>query len=232
MGRGVSKMRTRATVIVTGPRKGTISRFFICFALFLAGVKSKVVIPGDDIKNLKMDGLIISGGDDLYHALFEQETCELEEVINYQRDLLEYTLLYRAIKEKKPVLGICRGYQLINVFFGGTLHKDIRKGDYKYRYTPFPWKKIELKEDGLLCEIVQKQSLKINTLHYQAVDKLAKKFRLEAVDDYNITQAISSKSHDFLIFGVQWHPEYLFYMKSHFKIFKKLVEAVYARVEQ
>lgn len=219
----MSSMHNKPLVVITGPKKGFISRFFIKFALFLSGARSKIITPNNPDYDIQMDALLISGGDDLYNAFIENETCELDDIINYERDVLEYRLLHRAIEEKKPVFGICRGYQLINVFFGGDLYKDIRKDGYKYRYTPFAWKDIFLKKGRLLNLLTKQKEIRINTLHHQAVKTVPKNFKVEAIDKDDIIQSISYKTKDNLIFGVQWHPEYLFFMKNHLKLFKMLV---------
>lgn len=219
----MSWFRTRPLIVVTGPKKGFISRFFIIVSLFLCGARSKIVSPKKPYSNINMDGLLISGGDDLYNAFIEEKTCKLEDIINYERDVLEYNLLNKAIEKNKPVFGICRGYQLINLFFGGELYKDIRKEGYIYRYTPFAWKSIKIKKNGLLHTHLNISNIKINTLHHQAIKKAPKSFTVEALDKYNIIQSISKKDKTNLIFGVQWHPEYLFYMKDHLKLFKILV---------
>jgi len=221
----MSQKRTRPLIIVTGPKRGFISRYFIKFSIFLAGGKSKIITENDNFTNLEMDGLLISGGDDLYNAFIEENSCDLEDIITYERDILEYKLLHKALKEKKPVFGICRGYQLINVYFGGDLYEDIRKDGYDYRYTPFAWKNIFLKKRRLLNKSTNKLEIKINTLHHQAVKTIPKNFKVEAIDKDEIIQSISMETKKNLIFGVQWHPEYLFFVPNHLKLFKILVNS-------
>jgi putative glutamine amidotransferase len=219
----MSQKYNRPLIIVTGPKKGFFSRYFIKLSIFLCGGKSKIITDNQDFRNLQMDGLVISGGDDLYNAFIEEESCSLDDIITYERDILEYKLLHKAIEENKPVFGICRGYQLINVYFGADLYKDIRKDGYEYKYTPFAWKDIFLKKGRLLNKITNKLEIKINTLHHQAVKTVPRKFKLEAIDKNNIIQSTSMKTKDNLIFGVQWHPEYLFFIPNHLKLFKCLV---------
>ncbi|WP_375723167.1 gamma-glutamyl-gamma-aminobutyrate hydrolase family protein [Arcobacter sp. KX21116] len=227
----MSWLHHRPTIIVTGPKKGFVSRFFIIFSLFLCGARTKIITPNKPYDDLEMDGLLISGGNDLYNAFIEDKTCKIEDVISYERDVLEYTLLNKAVENNKPVFGICRGYQLINIFFGGELCKDIRRDGYDYKYTPLPWKTISVTKGGILDTCLKTSNLKINTLHHQAVQKLPESFKLEAVDKYNIIQSISKKDDNNLIFGVQWHPEYLFYKKQHLKIFKIFVDTVKSKLK-
>lgn len=230
MDRTVSQIYTRPLIIITGPKKGFISRFFIMFSLFLCGARSKIITPNVPYDDWEMDGLLISGGNDLYNAFIEEKSCKIEDVISYQRDVLEYKLLYKAVENNKPVFGICRGYQLINIFFGGELFKDVRKDGYRYKYTPLPWKNISIKKGGVLEACLESTTIKINTLHHQAVKKLPESFKIEAMDEYDIIQSISKKD-DNLIFGVQWHPEYLFYKRKHRKIFKAFVNEVKANMK-
>lgn len=217
-------MRSRPVVAITGPKKGGFSRFFIALSVFLAGGRPKMVVPGNEQEQMPFDALIISGGDDLNYALFENETCELDDIIDSKRDALEYALLHEAVVERKPVLGICRGYQLINVFFGGTLMKDIRRFGQKVRYSPLAWKPIEIREKSCLAEITGTGRLKINTLHHQAVEEPAPGFEVCAEDNKGIIQSIRYQS-GLDIYGVQWHPEYLFYLSSHFRLFVNLINA-------
>lgn len=227
----MSWLHHKPTIIVTGPKKGFVSRFFIIFSLFLCGARTKIITPNKPYDDLEMDGLLISGGNDLYNAFIEDKTCKIEDVISYERDVLEYKLLNKAVENNKPVFGICRGYQLINIFFGGELFKDIRRDGYDYKYTPLPWKNISIEKGGILASCLKTSTLKINTLHHQAVKKLPESFKLEAVDKYNIIQSISKKDDDNLIFGVQWHPEYLFYKRQHLKIFKIFVDTVKSKLK-
>lgn len=214
-------MRSRPVVAITGPDKGGFSRFFIVLAVWLAGGRPRLVTPKIDFATKDFDALIISGGDDLNHALFEEESCELDDIIDSKRDALEYTMLLKAVQEKHPVMGICRGYQLINVFFGGTLIKDIRKPGQKLRYTPLAWKPVKIDAKSCLKTIVGKNRIKINTLHHQAIKTPANGFQICAKDREGIIQSIRHDERE--IFGIQWHPEYLFYRKEHFLLFKHLI---------
>jgi len=215
-------MHHRPLVAITGPKRGGIARFFIALAVLLSGGKPRYFLENKDINDAEFDALIISGGDDLNHALYENEFCDLDDIISSKRDALEYTLLHKAYTQNKPVLGICRGYQLINVYFGGTLYKDISVQYGKLKYSVLPWKEISVANDSVLYRIFGQTKIKINTLHHQAVKKKGANFTIIATDEIGTTQAIAHKSKD--IFGVQWHPEYLIYRPKQLKIFKNLVK--------
>ncbi len=214
-------MGYRPTIAITGPKKGGFSRFFAAVSVFLAGGKPTLVAPDGENQTKEFDGLIITGGDDLERAFFEEDFCELDEIISKHRDALEYRMLHKASNENKPVMGICRGYQLINIYFGGSLYYDIRKANERLKYSILPWKKIDINSQCTLGKINQEDSLQINTLHHQAVKDPAPGFRVCAKDKEGIIQSIEDKKRG--IFGVQWHPEYLLYMPSSFRLFLTLI---------
>ena len=214
-------MRHRPRVAITGPKRGGIARFCIALGVLLAGGWPKRYPPGRSLDDAAFDALIISGGDDLNHALYEQPFCDLDDIITCERDAQEYRLLHMAHAQGCPVLGICRGHQLINVYFGGTLDKDISITMGPIRYSVFAWKEIRLTPSSWLKTVFGRLHIPINTLHHQAVDRVAEGFLPTAHDRHGIVQAIE---HDRLpIYGVQWHPEYLLYLPSHFRIFKTLI---------
>lgn len=145
--------------------------------------------------------------------------------IDTDRDQLELKLLKDALRYKKPVLGICRGMQLMNVHFNGSLHQDIRGF---YTETPqvssiFPKKRIELKQGSKLSIILKTTVCNVNALHNQAIDKPGDGVELVAKEkNTNITQGLEHPDYSFVI-GVQWHPEYLIQVRRQRRIFKELV---------
>lgn len=214
-------MHHRPVVAITGPKRGGIARFFISLGVWLAGGIPHLYPPGRSVEDAAFDALIISGGDDLDHALYEKEFCDLEDIIESERDAQEYRLLHLAYERDLPVFGICRGYQLINVYFGGLLDKDITLTHGRVRYSFLPWKRINIREGSFLRSLVNRPTIKINTLHHQAVDIPAKYFRVCARDHNGMIQAIEHKSRP--IGGVQWHPEYLLWHPSHFRLFRTFI---------
>jgi len=147
--------------------------------------------------------------------------------IDTDRDELELGLLKDALRYKKPVLGICRGMQLMNVHFNGSLHQDIRG---YYTETPqvssiFPKKRIEIQPGSRLAEILKTTICNVNALHNQAIDLPGDGVELVAKEkNTDITQGLEHPDYDFVI-GVQWHPEYLIQVRRQRRIFKELVKS-------
>lgn len=144
--------------------------------------------------------------------------------IDSDRDKLEKKILIEAIKNNKPVLGICRGMQFINVHFGGRLHQQIAEfyGEIPKVDTIYPKKRIYLEPHSKLAEIFGTEILRVNSLHNQAVSQAGKDILISAEEKTGIIQAIEHTELPFII-GIQWHPEYLPQVKLQQRLFKRLV---------
>ncbi|TVQ13714.1 MAG: gamma-glutamyl-gamma-aminobutyrate hydrolase family protein [Balneolaceae bacterium] len=144
--------------------------------------------------------------------------------VDLERDKLEHKFLDIAVQKKWPVLGICRGAQFLNVFWGGNLHPNII-GFYTEEpkiESVYPRKKITITKGSHLEGILQKDTCLVNSLHNQAVDRPGPDILIAATDLAGVVQAVEHKSYPFAL-GVQWHPEYLPQVKSQQLIFRKLV---------
>lgn len=142
------------------------------------------------------------------------------------RDELETELIRGALAEGKPILGICRGAQLLNVHLGGTLHQDLEafyEETLQIR-TVRPRKRIEIEPGSLLAELLNTAACRVNALHSQAVDHLGEGVRVAAREGSGVIQAIEHTELPFLL-GVQWHPEYLPQSRRQRRLFQGLVEA-------
>ncbi len=140
------------------------------------------------------------------------------------RDKLEFEILQKAIENTIPILGICRGSQLINVHFGGNLHQDI--GDFYSEvprvYSVWPKKKVLIESDSKLGQIIRKDNIWVNALHNQAVDNKGSGLRVIAREETDLPQAIEHISYPFML-GVQWHPEYMPQIMHQRAIFAALI---------
>lgn len=216
---------------MTGPDGRFVPAWwFTRLGVWLAGGRALRLTPSSTVDVEQLDGLIIGGGDDidpgLYLDLVADEDDEGEAPMNAERDAFEQIMIRHALERGLPLLGICRGAQLINVVLGGTLHRDIRSMRRKTsnRRTPFPIKPVSLDERSRLARLLGHVSARINSLHHQAVAKIGEGLRVVGHDPDNIVQAIEGTGDTFLV-GVQWHPEYLPQYARQRALFRRLVEA-------
>jgi len=159
-----------------------------------------------------VDGLILSGGYDVDPHLFGEEPHHLLEATYLQRDLYEMALLQKAYQKNLPVLGICRGIQLINVAFGGSLYQDL--SDYEQPILQHCQKNnlhqgthtVEIAEETILKRVFKQNSIRTNSLHHQAIKELAKGFTVSARSRDGMIEAIEKNDYSFMV-GLQWHPE-------------------------
>jgi len=147
-------------------------------------------------------GLLLPGGGDIHPRLYGEE-IDGSKNIDEQRDERETALLAKFVSMKKPVLGICRGVQLINVFFGGSLYQDIQDhtcfedGDRLHGSHT----------DSAILKSIYSGSFTVNSSHHQAVKKLGNGLRAVQWAEDGTVEAVC---HETLpVFGVQWHPERL-----------------------
>ena len=181
----------------------------------------------------RLDGIIISGGDDdINPESYGEAPCKCVCQISPERDSWEFAL-YRQFKEAgKPILGICRGCQIINVFEGGNLYQNLcdqveNCTNHYTRHKPMcePYHDIKIDRDSKLYKIFETEILTTNSFHNQAVKKIAPGFRASAYSEDGIIEAIESETAQFII-GVQAHPEALAEAYPHFfKLFKAFVNA-------
>ncbi len=210
--------------ITTSDRKSRIAWWFDWFAVWRHGGRPLRLSPSRP-RPTALDGLIIGGGDDIEAHHYGGE-IQLDVRVDPERDDLELALLKRFIPAGTPVLGICRGAQLINVHQGGTLDPDIYTTyeGLKRRRTVLPRKTVDIVGDSRLYRILRVTWCRINSLHHQAVQEAGRGIEIVARDRDGLVQAIESREHDFLI-GVQWHPEWLIFNRPQQRLIRALVKA-------
>ncbi|RDB44198.1 gamma-glutamyl-gamma-aminobutyrate hydrolase family protein [Halomonas sp. DQ26W] len=210
--------------ITTSDYKSRIAWWFDWFAVWRHGGHPLRLSPSRP-QPAHLDGLIIGGGDDIQAHLYGGEV-QLDVRVDPQRDELELELIERFVPLGKPVLGICRGAQLLNVHLGGTLDPDIytTHEGLKRRRTVLPRKTVDIVADSQLHRILKVSWCRINSLHHQAVQRTGPGIEIVARDRDGLVQGIESREHDFLI-GVQWHPEWLIFNRPQQRLIHALVEA-------
>lgn len=146
----------------------------------------------------ELDALLIPGGLDIDANYYNQENHASNQLYDKPIDLLDFTILHAFIQRKKPILGICRGIQIINVYFHGTLLQDITNHKMNHFHP------IMFLPYSFLSSIKQ-TSIIVNSYHHQCIDQLGTGLKAIAWDDNQIIEAII---HERLpIVAVQWHPE-------------------------
>lgn len=154
------------------------------------------------------DGFLFAGGGDVDPRYYGEEVMFDSVDITPARDAFELALFERVTVGGKPVLGICRGIQLINVALGGSLHQHI-EGHSQSAPTGVPTQRISLEAGTPLARILGgKSESVVNSFHHQAVKSLAPGLIGAARSDDGICEAFFLPGHPFCI-GVQWHPELL-----------------------
>ncbi len=163
----------------------------------------------DIVKNTDM--LLLSGGEDSDSELYGQKPCKHLGTIIKERDNFEIKLLSLFLEAQKPVFGICRGFQLLNIYFKGTLFQDYRLLNENLSYhCEQPYQKLVHKVElsPYLENIYKSNEIGVNSHHHQFIDKLGNNLEVIAIAEDGIIEAF--KNDNKKILAVQWHPEMLF----------------------
>jgi putative glutamine amidotransferase len=215
-------------------------------AIFAAGGRPLIMPMCTDANQVaeyvkQCDGVMLTGGDDVQPRLYAPELPQALQLrlgsIDLQRDLMEMLIIDAVFQQRKPLLAICRGQQILNVALGGTLYADIptqvpnaldhrqpnRRDDlvHEVELTPGPW---------LINKSTQGTRLKVNSAHHQAVDKVAPPFAVVARSSDGIVEAMELKpdKQDMIpyLLAVQYHPERLYdRYPEHLELFRGFVKA-------
>lgn len=171
-----------------------------------------------------LDGVLFTGGPDIHPFLFGEETLKGCGDASALRDNLEPAFFKRMYYRKKPILGICRGAQLINITLGGTIYQDIpslfHEGLPIAHIQPFHYKspshKVTVLSGTKLAQLSGSNSIEVNSMHHQAVKDLAPALVVSGYASGNLIEALEMPDYPYLV-GVQWHPEYLYESYAHAK---------------
>ena len=160
----------------------------------------------------ELDGFLYAGGQDISPNLYAQRRSRMCGQCCHERDEME-TILFRMVYEQdKPLLGICRGIQCINVVMGGTLYQDLpseHSSDTEHHQIPpydVPVHSVKIIGDSPLYKLLKKEALMVNSYHHQAILTLAPKVSAMAVSEDGLIEAVCVPKKR-CIWGIQWHPE-------------------------
>ena len=195
-----------------------------------------LVLPISDKLDAKryvdmIDKLILTGGQNVSENFYTDIDVDESPLAMLERDEFELALIEEAIKQKKPIFGVCRGMQLINVYFGGTLHKDLSlRNPEPVKHMQAPVERwvathdVELEDDSKVLSIYGKIT-QVNSFHFQSIDKLGKGLKITAKSPDGIIESVESISDNPPILGVQWHPDFSYDVLTHEKeVFRFVVE--------
>ncbi len=161
------------------------------------------------------DGFLLTGGQDVSPQIYGETVSPLCGSVCEERDEMERIIINEAIRLDKPVLGICRGIQILNAVLGGTLYQNLPTdypSDTEHCQKPpydVPIHKVKLVKSSPLYRLLQKDELKVNSYHHQAIKKLSEKLKSMAYSEDGLTEAVYVPNSRF-IWAVQWHPEFSF----------------------
>jgi putative glutamine amidotransferase len=211
----------KADQIVIALSKGIGSEHYHQYAKWLKSFDSTIIIydlyylsSTDSIRIIleQADGLLLTGGPDVHPAKYGSGFDTLRCDIDPHRDSVEFLAIELATKRKMPVLGICRGLQILNIYFGGTLFVDIpddlgTKVIHRDDSSGYCFHNIKLNGGTRFIKTVGKDSYSVNSFHHQGINTLSDKFIITSEAEDGLPESIEWKSDERFISAVQWHPE-------------------------
>ena len=187
------------------------------------------------------DGVLFAGGEDIDPAFYGERRKYESVKVNRTRDEFEQGLLHSALDLRLPILGICRGVQLINVDFGGTLYQDLAEDfvpEFEHQQLEAGRQRSDLthtvtvtEPESLLHQAVQ-GSCRVNSLHHQAIKHLGRGLKVSAHSEDGLVEAVETANDYPFLLAVQWHPEELTENEEQLRIFKDFVSKCRERSER
>ncbi|MEK3973521.1 gamma-glutamyl-gamma-aminobutyrate hydrolase family protein [Psychrobacillus sp. FSL K6-1267] len=197
------------------------------------------LIPDKDMNQLcqQIDGLIITGGEDIDPAYYGELPHPSLKRITPQLDEMEFALVQKILELDKPYIGTCRGLHMLNVVMGGSLHQSIhdQREEYSFLHRQNAIRThrshpVKLDKKSKVFQMFQEEEFKVNSFHHQGVNRVGEGLKVAATAPDGIVEAVESENHTF-IYGFQWHPEEFALIgdEPSKKLFAKFIEAAIER---
>jgi len=177
-----------------------------------------------------VDGLLVAGGPDINPLLYHEEPMPVTENISAERDTYDLEAIKVAGELNKPVLGVCRGLQAMNVAFGGSLYQDVSLKGPVVKHSQKAKRDVatitvQIAPNTLTETILKEKTLTVNSFHHQSVKNPASGFVVSAQSADGIVEAMENPKYRFML-GVQWHPEGMYLTRPDMLgVFKAFVDA-------
>lgn len=181
----------------------------------------------------QLDGLYLTGGDDIDPIHFNEEPHPNLGAFNPKRDAFEIEVTKKMLVKDKPVLGVCKGAQIINLASGGDMYQDIHAqiDDSLLQHNQkapnyVALHEVELMKGSLIYQVVGRGKIRVNSFHHQANRQVDDAFVISGRAKDGVVEVVESKVHRFVL-GVQWHPEMMAAVGDDFsnKIFEGFISA-------
>jgi len=186
-------------------------------AVRAVGLEAMPISPTQRCRLEGLSGLVLTGGGDIDPSLYRAESHELTKHVFRERDEFEWELIEEAERKDLPVLGICRGMQMLNVARGGTLHQHVER----HKEVEHP---VRLEPGSQIAALIGAQDYTVNSRHHQAIDRLGSGLIVTARAGDSIIEAVEDPERSFVL-AVQWHPEDRLASRD-FRIFSAFAEAI------
>lgn len=177
----------------------------------------------------KIDGLLLSGGHDVNPRTYKERNSGKAGNFDNIRDHQEIFMTEYALERDIPILGICRGLQVLNITLGGTIHQDLPSAGFfahsmSNSLRNEPSHSLKILEDSPLYEIFKRDEIWTNSYHHQGINELGKGLKVAALSEEGLIESVYLDGKKFAL-AVQWHPEMMYDNEEMNLIFKKFIKA-------